>query len=507
MTLTIRKKIIFITMAVLFLSLAINSTVVSIIYSHEYYLVLQTNSQILAQNLSFQLEKLTHLDLDLETIDGFDVQCEELVKKYRNITYAVVTNPRGTVVFSYFNNDTDGSIKRNYTVKNPSELSFINRNEVLARTVSIRNIYYNEVFIPIFDAKGNYIGATGVGFPLYLILNEIKPNVIISIMLSFILFILAIFFLLFTLNRSVIYPIKNLINIIEEIRAKKRLDKKVSVSSHDEIGILATAFNNMIYELDENRNALIEKKRIEKEMEIAKVIQTSILPKVNEVPGYILSTYMKPAQVVGGDYYDIIRDIDGNYWVNIGDVMGHGVTAGLIMMMLQTTFTTAVHTENKYGNSPDYIYNLCNKVIFSNVNTRLYLNQFITSCFFKCGRDGTIEYAGAHEHIIIYRSESSQIEVFPTQGIWLGLIEDITSVVKSGAFTLASNDILFLYTDGLIQMRNSNGEEYTIDRLIQFISKNGQLQPHAIHEKVLVEIENFCQTQEDDITFIIMKKE
>jgi phosphoserine phosphatase RsbU/P len=73
-------------------------------------------------------------------------------------------------------------------------------------------------------------------------------------------------------------------------------------------------------------------------------------------------------------------------------------------------------------------------------------------------------------------------------------------------FTLAARDILFLYTDGLVQMRNAAGEEYTIDRVIHFLKTNGNLHPQAIHDKVLVEIENVCHTQEDDITFIILKK-
>jgi len=78
------------------------------------------------------------------------------------------------------------------------------------------------------------------------------------------------------------------------------------------------------------------------EMEIAKRIQTSLLPTIRQVNGFEVSAKMLPAQEVGGDYYDVIVTQRGELWVTIGDVSGHGVESGLIMMMTQTSVSTSV---------------------------------------------------------------------------------------------------------------------------------------------------------------------
>ncbi len=508
MAFNIRTKIISITIVILFLGIFFCSAILNYIFTREHFNVLQTNSLILAHNLKFQLERLLQLGLNIDTIEGFDRQCKDLVTKYENISYAYVVNPKGKILFHYHKNQlSHKKVFEDPYINHPEILKNIDVMSQISRTTKIDGDLFSEVFIPVYDMSDSYIGAIGIGFPYKLIINKIKKLAVVSFLISIISLAIALFLLIFIISHSVTNPLKNLLYVIEEIRVKNILNKQVEITSNDEIGKLGLAFNNMIKELDENRKGLIEKNRIEKEMEIAKIIQTSILPKNYEIPGFKVSAFMKTAEEVGGDYYDIIKSSDDEYWVSIGDVTGHGVTAGLIMMMLQAVFSSSVNIDSDFKNSPDKVYNICNKIIYENLKNRMLLNQFITACFLKFTKNGLIEYSGAHEHILVFRSINNQVEIIETDGLWLGMLPDISTITKTNTIKLKQNDILMLYTDGLTQIKNSKNEQYTLERLAIFLKNNSNLDPEKITEKLNKEIEQFKSEQLDDISFVILKKE
>jgi serine phosphatase RsbU (regulator of sigma subunit) len=501
---SLKNKIVIISSGILLVAVIVNSSIISVIYSNEHYNGMQTNAGMLAQNLSYQLEKLARLGLDLKSIEGFDKQCEDLVHKHNNISYAAVINSQGTPVFWY-----SEVPQKNYdifSVMNPSDFSYIRKNANVVRTVQMAGSTYREIYFPVYDAAGNYIAAAGVGFSLRIILSQLKNLFLSSILISFGLCALSILLLILLLTKWVTNPINRLIQEIDDIRENKNYTKKIQTASLDELGKLAGTFNNLAAEIEGNRNSVIETKRLEKEMEIAKIIQEGILPKHCEIPGYETSIYMKPSPDTGGDYYDIIKDPNGNYWVNIGNVVGNGITAGIIMMMLQSSFYTAVNSFEKNKAAPHRIFEICNKIIYNNVKNRLLLNQFITACFFKCGHNGLIEYAGAQEHMIIYRSGTGKTEIIPTQGVWLGLLEDISDVVKTLRLHLNKNDILFLYTDGIIQMKDENDEEFTVEKLADIIQLNGTLPPVEIRDAIAELLSGYQANPGSDSTFLILRK-
>ncbi|HEY1088821.1 MAG TPA: SpoIIE family protein phosphatase, partial [Archangium sp.] len=110
------------------------------------------------------------------------------------------------------------------------------------------------------------------------------------------------------------------------------------------------------------------------DMEVAKRIQTSLLPRVRHVPGYRVAATMLPAEEVGGDYFDVISAGDET-WVSIGDVSGHGVESGLIMMMTQTSLSTAVCTER--SPLPSRVLEQVNGVLTENI-ARLGTDRYMT---------------------------------------------------------------------------------------------------------------------------------
>ncbi len=253
------------------------------------------------------------------------------------------------------------------------------------------------------------------------------------------------------------------------------------------------------------REAMIGTK---KEMEIAKNIQTSLLPCLSKFDGsgFEISANMTPAEDVGGDYYDMIKGSDNRLWFGIGDVTGHGLVSGLIMMMAQVSINTLIRSIP--GISPEMLLIHANEVMQANIREGLKVDHHMTINFIVEEKEGKYRYAGAHEIILIFRAETERIEQIPTKGMWLGIIPDISKPTKkyAGEFYLEKNDLLVLYTDGVIELCNEKREQYDINRLEVFLKKYSTLPTETIKHLLLTELNQFMDHQMDDITFLIMRK-
>ncbi len=247
---------------------------------------------------------------------------------------------------------------------------------------------------------------------------------------------------------------------------------------------------------------------VDKEMEIAKNIQTSLLPCLEKFKTghFEISANMTPAKDVGGDYFDMIQSPDNRLWFGIGDVTGHGLVSGLIMMMAQVSINTLIRSIP--GLSPEDVLIHANRVIQSNIREGLKVDHHMTISFIVEEYDGFYKYAGAHEMLLIYRSETKIIERIPTKGMWLGIIPDISKPTKkyAGRFSLKKDDILLLYTDGVIEAFNEKREQYDLDRLEKFLMAHADQSNESIKQKLLYELNEFIYEQADDITFLILKK-
>ena len=147
------------------------------------------------------------------------------------------------------------------------------------------------------------------------------------------------------------------------------------------------------------------------EEEIASRIQSSILPGEIDVEGLEIAAGMLPADKVGGDYYDIIPVEDG-CWIAIGDVAGHGLAAGLIMLMIQSTLQGLVKLSPQ-ANPRDLICAL-NRVLYENIRKRMKRDEHITFCLVRYWADGRLSFAGAHESLIVCRA-SGEVETLSSK--------------------------------------------------------------------------------------------
>jgi len=258
-----------------------------------------------------------------------------------------------------------------------------------------------------------------------------------------------------------------------------------------------------------NENLHIAKDALWGEMQLAKKLQTVLIPDNPKIKGFDISVYNQPADEVGGDYYDIIN-VDGMDWIIIGDVSGHGVSAGLIMMMVQTAIHTVIHKDSSL--TPSDLLAKVNSVITSNIK-KLNEDKYMTITVLACMKDSTIHFSGLHQDIIIYRGETKTIEAIDTNGIWIGLMDDITNVLQNEYFSINQGDTIFLHTDGITEawhkdsIKNKRDMEFDMygnKRMLEVIQKNGNSSPETIKKALLDGLTNY--RNDDDITFVILKR-
>jgi len=198
-----------------------------------------------------------------------------------------------------------------------------------------------------------------------------------------------------------------------------------------------------------SRTAALQKAMAElwSEMDLAKKIQTVLLPKEPQIPGYEFAAVMRPATQVGGDYYDVFHRGQED-WLLIGDVSGHGVSAGLGMMMIQTAVRTAALTleHSQKPLTPSGVLSLVNQAVQNNLQ-QIGQNQYMTVTAL-CINGDTLRYAGLHQDLLVYRAASQKVERIETYGVWVGVTDDISELLHDDTLTLGPGDLLLLYTDG-----------------------------------------------------------
>jgi serine phosphatase RsbU (regulator of sigma subunit) len=244
-------------------------------------------------------------------------------------------------------------------------------------------------------------------------------------------------------------------------------------------------------------------------MELAKRIQTVLLPVKPEITGYEITAYMMPADEVGGDYYDVIN-VDGKNWIVIGDVSGHGVPAGLIMMMVQTSIHTALSGSGEL--QPSALLARVNRVISENIK-KLGEDKYMTITVFACLDNGRMYFSGLHQDIMIYRASDKSVDYVETDGTWIGIVDDIRGMVDDKNFTLSTGDVMLVFTDGITEawrsgtvanQRDAGADMFGNDRLAEILRLNGEKTPEEIKNTIINELNGYRTN--DDVTLLIAKR-
>ncbi len=322
--------------------------------------------------------------------------------------------------------------------------------------------------------------------------------VFLSVTIGVLILLLALFLL------DVVIPLGKVIKQVKNLLTGNNY-KRVEPTTIDEIGIFTHFFNEITQDLEKVSFDLKERKRMSTELDIAARIQKDVLPKeAPEVPGLDIVAKTKAAAEVGGDSFDFLSVPDGSQiFIYIGDVTGHGVPAGLVMMMVDTL----VHSMVSYGisNSKDVIIKT-NELLTPRISSRL----FMTAVMLRWDKNlQRMYYTGAgHEHILVFHAKTEVVDTIRSGGIALGMIPDNSKIVEEKEIPLQVGDSIVLYSDGIAEARNQNGEMYGIDRLAKALHKHG-FRPSAenIFDSITKDFSNFVgeYIQTDDITMIVIK--
>jgi len=239
------------------------------------------------------------------------------------------------------------------------------------------------------------------------------------------------------------------------------------------------------------------------ELAVGRRIQTALIPKRIAIPEFEVAAGMLPADQVGGDYYDIFATTDG-CWIAIGDVTGHGLLAGMIMLMIQTAVATLV--KGFPDATPAQLVCQLNAVINLNIRERLGQTDHATFVMLRYRNGGQFTLAGAHEDLVIYRAAERRCERVAQHGIWIGIAENIAAATHDETFSLAPGDLLLLYTDGLIEARSATKEEFGIERVEQVLSASASAPVDDIYANLIAAVRAWTPVQQDDITLVVIRR-
>jgi phosphoserine phosphatase RsbU/P len=214
-----------------------------------------------------------------------------------------------------------------------------------------------------------------------------------------------------------------------------------------------------------------------------------------------VSATMQPADNVGGDLYDVQLAGDGFIWMCIGDVTSHGVTPGLIMMMVQSALSALVDAAPS-SRPKDVLVHL-NRVIYNNVRERLGDDNYLTLTVLRSAGPGKFVYSGAHLDLLVKR-KSGDVERLPTPGLWVGVVPDISNDVEESELSLEIGDTLLLYSDGLTESRDASGKQFDMDGVTAQLKANrGAVQ---IRDALMKAVTAHMAKQDDDITVMVVER-
>ncbi|HEY9802404.1 MAG TPA: SpoIIE family protein phosphatase [Leptolyngbyaceae cyanobacterium] len=245
--------------------------------------------------------------------------------------------------------------------------------------------------------------------------------------------------------------------------------------------------------------------RMSAELDVARQIQRMILPKLAElqIAGLEIDGFMEPAHEVGGDYYDVLNH-NGKVKIGIGDVAGHGLESGVLMIMLQTAIRTlVVNNETNYRRFLSTI----NQVIYQNIQ-RMNSNKSISLALLEY-QGGCVKLSGQHEEMLVVRA-NGEVERLDTidLGFLLGMISDISDLIGHREVQLQPGDGVVLYTDGITEAENQAQEYYGLERLCEVVSQNWQYSANEIRQAIIADVRSHIGEHivYDDITLLVLKQ-
>ncbi len=248
-----------------------------------------------------------------------------------------------------------------------------------------------------------------------------------------------------------------------------------------------------------------ENMRMSAELEVTHRLQQMVLPiesELQQITELDIAGFMESAAEVGGDYYDVMQH-NGKIQIGIGDVTGHGLESGVLMLMAQT----AVRSLLANGETDLVkLINTVNQIIYSNTRRmKSHKNMSLALLEYEAG---LLRLSGQHEELIIVH-QNGQLEEIDTLdlGFPIGLEADITSFVAETTIKLQPGDVAVLYTDGITEAINNHKHQYGLNQMFEILQQNRHHSANQIRNAVIDDLKHHIGDQKvfDDITLLVIK--
>ena len=393
--------------------------------------------------------------------------------------------------------------------------------------------------------EGNPVGTVQFAFSRASIRHELLLNIVGILALTVFLIVAIALTSVVITRRSIARPLSRLQHSATLI-AHGELDITIDTSGRDEIGLLAHDLNTMrtsikqLFEELQHSNAQLEDAnrtlghrvaertaqlaqanaeitalneqlktenlRLGAELEVTRKLQQMLLPTAEElqqITDLDIACYMEPADEVGGDYYDILQH-NGLIKIGIGDVTGHGLESGVVMVMTQAIVRALLVNGET---DPVRFLATLNRALYGNVQ-RMGTDKNLTLALLDYTA-GDLRLSGQHEAMLVVRGDGT-VEVVDTidLGFPVALTDEIADFIQSTTVRLQPGDGVVLYTDGITEAENMDREQYGLGRLCTVVSQHWAQPAEVVKECVVADVHQHmgAQTMYDDITLVVVKR-
>ncbi|MFC1897953.1 SpoIIE family protein phosphatase [Candidatus Cloacimonadota bacterium] len=302
-------------------------------------------------------------------------------------------------------------------------------------------------------------------------------------------------------------PIRNLMKKTERLATGDLDVQMVNIRGNDEIHALAEVFNKMVIDLkhyiNDLTNATKARESVESELRIARHIQESLIPRIfppfpNRAEFSLFARNI-PAKEVAGDFYDFFFLDDNNLALIIADVSGKGVSASLFMAVTKTL----IKAKANYVASPETIMSQVNYDLCQENDAAMFCTTFMAVLNVETGN---FKYCNAgHNNPYLIRENGEIIQFENTEGMALGIMDDCEYTTKE--IVLKKNDLVYLYTDGVNEAMDIDGNEFSYEKMVEFMKEMKTSTPRQTIEITMEAVEAFTKDaeQSDDITIMSLR--
>jgi len=374
----------------------------------------------------------------------------------------------------------------------------------------------HEIYAALYAAQASISDAT----------NRILIYQIAAIVVS----LLIVFVAVFGISKRITAGLSALASAARRLQTKD-YSVRVDIPTRDEVGEAGVAFNRMAEEIsfhtenleqivvertkeledanqeisELNHKLLDENLRLGAELAVAKHIQMMVLPKAREleaIPRVEIAAYMRPADEVGGDYYDVLQD-GSRVKIGIGDVTGHGLESGVLMLMVQSVARALQETGE---GDPRQFLDRLNRAIYKNIE-RTNTDKHLSLAFLDFD-DERVTLSGQHEDVLVVRADG-EVERIDTidLGLPVGLESDISPFIGTRDISFKTGDVIVLHTDGVTEAENEEGKLFGFERLCESTRERHGSSAEEIKEGIIEDLMAHIGSQKihDDITLVIMR--